>query len=153
MNCNILFIERKLNPTDGGVQRVSYILGEGLHEKGFNTWYAFHEKMSDTNLISNERKLIFNMNSPLQNILEVFSSFIETNNIDILFCQNVYSVKMCNVYREIKERFHVKIVTCLHANPDRTTNKNSFKLTPFRIYIKDIYKTIYFNFIGNAFIE
>ncbi len=153
MNCNILFIERELNPTGGGVQRVSYILGEGLCKKGFNTWYAFHEKMSDTNLIPNDRKLIFGINIPQQNILEEFSSFIETNRINILFCQNVYSVKMCNVYRELKERFHVKIVTCLHANPDRTINKNCFKLTPFRIYLKDILRTIYFNVIGNAFIE
>ncbi len=153
MNCNILFIERELNPTGGGVQRVSYILGEGLCKKGFNTWYAFHEKMSDTNLIPNDRKLIFGINISQQNILEEFSSFIETNGINILFCQNVYSVKMCNVYRELKERFHVKIVTCLHANPDRTINKNCFKLTPFRIYLKDILRTIYFNIIGNAFIE
>ncbi len=153
MNCNILFIERELNPTGGGVQRVSYILGEGLCKKGFNTWYAFHEKMSDTDLIPNDRKLIFGINIPQQNILEEFSSFIETNRINILFCQNVYSVKMCNVYRELKERFHVKIVTCLHANPDRTINKNCFKLTPFRIYLKDILRTIYFNIIGNAFIE
>lgn len=153
MNCNILFIERELNPTGGGVQRVSYILGEGLCKRGFNTWYAFHEKKSDTDLIPNDRKLFFDINIPQQNILEEFSSFIETNRINILFCQNVYSVKMCNVYRELKESFHMKIVACLHANPDRTTNKNCFKLTPFRIYLKDILKTIYFNIIGNAFIE
>lgn len=153
MNGNILFVERELNPTGGGVQRVSYILGEGLCKKGFNTWYAFCEKMSDTNLIPVERKLIFDINSPLQNIIERFSSFIETNRINILFCQNVYSVKMCNVYKELKERFHVKIVTCLHANPDRTINKNCFKLTPFRIYLKDILKSIYFNTIRNAFVE
>lgn len=153
MTRNILFIELALNPTGGGVQRVSYILGEGLYRKGFNTWYAFHEKMSDTNLVQNDRKLIFDINSSPQNILEVFSSFIENNSIEILFCQNVYSVKMCNVYREIKEKFHVKIVACLHANPDRTTNKNSFRLTPFRIYLKDIFKTVYFNIVGDPFIE
>lgn len=153
MTRNILFIERELNPIGGGVQRVSYILGEGLCRKGFNTWYAFHEKMSDTNLIPNDRKLFFDVNASQQDIFEVFSSFIEANSIDVLFCQNVYSVKMCNLYKNLKERFLVKIVTCLHANPDRTTNKNSFRLTPFRIYLKDIFKTIYFNIIGNAFIE
>ena len=153
MSYNILFIERELDPNTGGVQRVTHILGEGLRNKGFNTWYAFHDKKSDTNLISDERKLIYDINSTQQDITEIFSCFIKNKNIDILFCQNVYTVKMCNVYKEIKRMHHVKIIACLHANPDRTTNKNSFRLTPIYIYIKDILKTAYYSIVGNAFIE
>jgi len=153
MSHNILFIERELDPNGGGVQRVTHILGEGLCNKGFSTWYAFYDKMSDTNLISDERKLIYDISSSQQDIAETFSHFIVNNRIDILFCQNVYTIKMCNVYREIKRKYHVKIIACLHTNPDRTTNKNSFKLTPLYIYIKDILKTAYYSIVRNAFIE
>ncbi len=146
---NILFIERELAPTKGGVQRVTYILAEELQERGYRTWYAFHTKESDSNLIPEDRKLYFCVEDTEDSIIEVLTNYILKNEIDLIVCQNVYSEKMRRVYKYIKKHLNIKFIACLHSNPDFYVNKDSLRLTPIKLYIKDIIKSIYWKLRRN----
>lgn len=150
---NILFIERKLNPNGGGVQRVSHLLGEGFRNKGFNVWYGFYMAKTNTESIPDKFKFFYSIAQNEDNIYRQFAKFIEEHHIDLLFCQNVYMPTMCKVYAKLKEVYGVKIIACLHANPDMTLNKNSWSLTRKHLYIKDLVRSIRNRFIGDSYVE
>lgn len=134
---NILFVEQKLNPTGGGVQRVSNILGEEFRKRGYGVWYAFQILETDTLDIPENFKLKFNQENEEDIIFNLFKDFIEKKRIDTLIVQNVYTHKMCNIYKKLKEVYGINILCCLHANPDKYINKNCWNLTPHKIYVKD----------------
>lgn len=146
---NILFIEAKLCPTSGGIQRVSFLLGEALKGRGYNTYYAYHIANTDTELVETGRKLLFDIKDSENSLFEMFSNFILTHHIDLLWCQVVFSEKMINVYRRLRDKHNLKIVSCLHSNPDKAINKNSLTLTPFSIYLKSLLKSILYGIKGN----
>lgn len=148
---NILIIERKLDPTGGGVQRVSYILGEEFRKKGYNIWYAYYIKETDTDKIPQTNKFLFNMNANENELIAHFSQFIRKNQIDTLFCQNIYTEKFCSLYKILKKEFGVRIIACLHANPDMTVNKDKLGLTFTKIYIKNKLKRIQHFLLGDKF--
>lgn len=150
---NILFIERELTPTKGGVQRVTYILAEELRTRGFRTWYAYNTKESDSDLITEDRKLYFSEEETEESISEVLTDFILRNKIELIICQNVYSGKMRNVYKHIKNNLNIKFIACLHSNPDFYVNKDNIFLTPTKLYVKDVIKSIYRKIHGNEHVD
>lgn len=148
---HILIIECKLNPYGGGVQRVSYVLGEEFRKLGYGVWYAFYIKETDTNIIPDTYKLKYNIEADIEDQYKVFAQFIKENHIDTLFCQNVYTPQFCQIYARLKNNFGLKIIACLHANPDKTVNKDKLGLTFTRIYIKNLLKGFKYLILGNKF--
>ncbi len=146
---NILFIERKLNPTGGGVQRVSYTLGEKFRQEGYHVWYAFYLQDTDTSAIPEESKFRFGIDESLEATYHQFRSFVKLHNIDTLFAQNVYTKKMCKVYEMLKRELDINIIACLHENPDRYVNKDKWGLVLPRVYIKNKLRSMKGILLGN----
>ncbi len=137
---NILFIELSLNPTNGGVERVSYILSKAFQNNGFENYFLFCDKESD--LILESHKLKFNIYDTEDYLFNQFSMFIESNQIDIIICQNVFSKKFQLIYRKLKAQYNIKFITCLHSNPDIWVNKNKLGYTSNKVYCKDLARSI-----------
>lgn len=134
---NILFVERKLNPTGGGVQRVSYTLGEKFRVEGYHVWYAFYMLNTDTQEIPEELKLRYSVSESFDVTYQLFRSFIIGHDIDTLIVQNVYFKKFCSVYERLKLELGINIITCLHENPDRYINKDKWGLTLPKVYLRN----------------
>ena len=146
---NILFIECNFYPTMGGVERVTYTLGEALREKGHQVYYAFYGK-DDENLAVGY-KMIFNQSLSDEDLYSQFDGFLSKNHIALLICQNVHIPRYQNIYKRLKKNHSVKIITCYHANPDIWVNKNKWGYTFNSIYIKELIRTIYFKVFGNPY--
>lgn len=146
---NILFIEHNFYPTMGGVERVTYTLGEALREKGHQVYYAFYGK-DDENLAVGY-KMIFNQSLSDEELYSQFNGFLSKNHIALLICQNIHIPRYQKIYKRLKENHSVKIITCYHANPDIWVNKNKWGYTFGYIYIKELIRTVYFKVFGNPY--
>lgn len=137
---NILFIELSLNPTNGGVERVSYILSKAFQNNGYENYFLFCD--NDSDLIAENHKLRFNTNNNEEYLYKQFCMFIESNQIDIIICQNVFFPKFHSVYRKLKAQYNIKFITCLHSNPDIWINKNKWGYTTKKVYFKELARSI-----------
>lgn len=146
---NILFIEREFMPTLGGVERVTYTLGERLRKDGHNTYYAFYGR-DDSELAINF-KFHFDINWSDDKLYKSLKDYINTKNINIIVCQNIHIPRFQYLYKRLKTDTNIKIITCLHCNPDIWVNKNKFGCTFSNIYFKELLRSIYFKVIKNPY--
>ena len=141
-NHNILFIEMSLNPNGGGVQRVTYLLGEEFRKIGCGVWYAYRNSNTDTPDVPEEFKLFWGDVGSNNDLYNKFDSFIKEKEIDMLICQCGFSPSFWRMVGLIKKTHNLKVISCRHMCPDMTVNKNCFGLTEPYFYIRDIVKSI-----------
>ncbi|HJH77793.1 MAG TPA: glycosyltransferase [Prevotellaceae bacterium] len=146
---NILFIEREFMPTLGGVERVTYTLGERLRKDGHNTYYAFYGR--DDSELAIDFKFHFDINWTDDKLYKSLKDYINTKNINIIVCQNIHIPRFQYLYKRLKTDTNIKIITCLHCNPDIWVNKNKYGCTFSNIYFKELLRSIYFNVIKNPY--
>ena len=135
----ILFIERSLDPTHGGVERVSYVLAEEFEKEGYQSYFLFCEK--DSELIPESRKQKFNTVANSDTLYSIFSNFIERNKIEIIICQNIHTPIFHPIYKKLKDNYPLKFITCFHGNPDMWVNKNKWGCTTSGVYIKELIRS------------
>lgn len=113
----ILFIERFLSPFNGGVERVTNLLGNYLYTKGIECYYFFNSK--DYSEIPNERKLQFdNNNSNFFDLRLQLIEFVKDKGVDVIIIQQIFSDELWFVLKELKLRKLCKVITCFHLSPD-----------------------------------
>ncbi len=139
---NILFIGLSLDPTIGGIERVSYTLAQSFSEKGYKSYFLFCNKDSD--LFPSEIKEKFDLGGSADSLYDQFYRFIHDKKIDIVICQNVHYTAFHAVYAKIKLNCNIKLITVLHFNPDRWINKNIPGCTTFRVYMRELLRSAYF---------
>lgn len=142
----ILFIERALSPTFGGVERVSFTLSQAFQEKGFETFFLYSHQDSD--LIPADRKQQFDINGNADSLVALFMRFIDEKQIDTVICQNVHQPVFQTVYRKIRQSRNLKFITCFHANPDIWVNKNRWGCTTAKVYFHELVRSLVYWF-GN----
>ena len=113
---NILFIESSLDPSRGGIARVTYTLANYFKRQGINCYFAFY--CADFNDISVSRKLKFDENSPYADFKAQLINFIKEKEIDVIINQDLNFPRYTQLYSYVREKFHVKVTTCLHNVPD-----------------------------------
>lgn len=150
---NVLILERELNPVGGGVQRVSYILGEEFGRRNIEVHYSYVVSDSDTKQIPNSNKIKLRDLSDENYLYDELKDYCADKNISIIINQNVYSKALINVFSKLRNNTSVKVIQCLHANPDQTLNKNLFSLTPFKQYVTDLIKTIIRKIYPNKYVR
>lgn len=116
MSRNILFISGAIDPSIGGVQRVTWALSIFFKNNEYDCFYLFCGE--DTPLVDEQHKLYLDYNSK-NNITfyEKFRDFIINKNISIIIDQDYYSEPILFSFREIKKEFNLKIIFCYHRNP------------------------------------
>lgn len=146
---NILFIERFLEPTHGGVERVTYILAEELRTRGYGTFYAFMDAKSDTPLIDGRRKLCLAGCKSTHELADAMTGFIRANGIQLIVCQDYFTKKMRAAYPSVIAATGVKFVSCLHLSPDFFEKRSAFSWHFLKDCVRDVRHRVSYRLFGN----
>lgn len=118
---NILFVESYVSPTNGGVQRVSWILKEYFETKGHSCYFAYTKE--DENQLSPSHKVKINWSRRFWDIRgkqsdkKQFRDFLLSNKIDIIILQHLYMPNFFGIYKELKKKTGLKIIATTHSAP------------------------------------
>ena len=145
---NILIVEKHLCPTRGGVERVSYTIGEGLRLRGHMVYYTYTKL--DDNCVPLEHKVRLPIEVS-EKTYDILSDFVKNRNIEILLCQNLAWGMYFGIYQRLKQKFGVKIISVLHSNPDIWVNKNRWGCTYSNIYFKELLRSVKHKLCGNPY--
>lgn len=145
---NILIVEKHLCPSRGGVERVSYTIGEGLRRRGHKVYYAFTKLDDDCVPMGHKVKLPVEVSERTYGILD---DFVASRHIEMLLCQNLTYGLYFSIYRRLKQKFGVKIISTLHCNPDIWINKNCWGCTYPVVYVKELLRSFKYKLGGNPY--
>lgn len=127
----ILFFQRYLDPSEGGVERVSWILSKYFREKGHE---CFHAYLFDNHFseIPEERKLSYVLDGGKEE-QDRWIDFIREKNIDIVMIQDIMCENLISLPSRLKsEGLSTKTVGVLHLNPEY----EQYKKYPFKTRVK-----------------
>lgn len=146
---NIAFLENNFSPTVGGVERVTFTIGEGLRSRGYGIYYIFRgEDSSDGD---GDFKYAFNETEGVNSLYAELKSYIQNKNIRIVVCQNLHSSQYAYIYKRLKFECGIRIVSVLHCNPDIWVNKNRWGDTTKKIYFKELFRSLCFSLFTNPY--
>jgi len=100
----------KINPLNGGVERVSSIVMDGLRSRGYQCNNIICENDNHDFYLNNEVKDDNHLS------LERLKTYLEEQQYDVIVCQDGNSISMTKVFRENCSQ-STKVVTCLHSDP------------------------------------
>lgn len=112
---NILFLELNLNPSMGGVERVTYTIGTALEKQGYNVFYAY--RYTDESNLPEEKKLKYSFNFSEEMLHKLLYDFIQTHKIDVIISQSIWHKHLRSFVRRYKKKLTFKILYCLHTSP------------------------------------
>lgn len=136
---NILYIEDFLDPTTGGVQRVTMTLANYLKDYGVNSFFCYSE--FDYKPIGKKYKLQLNIHSDdINYIYNAILDFVIKNNISIIIVQDIAIKQIQYCLGRLRKEHDIKIIYCFHRNPI-SSKQLSFNLY-YRLKVQ-IYNFIY----------
>ncbi len=141
---NILFIEKNLSPTNGGIERVTHVLYKEFRKKGISTYICYYA--NDDAIVPESDKFQIPIEDDVISTEKKLLEIIEKLNINIIILQNYHYKKFKNLYARIKEKTNIKLLAVMHHNPDLYINKDKFGLTFNKVYFRDYIKTYYYYF-------
>lgn len=115
---NILFIEDSIEPSNGGVERVTDIIAKGLTTSYKHKCFFIYNKYDNINEdILYKNKLKVNYSIASSKFKAIIESYIIRNKIDIIISQKI-NWKLISLYKRLKKRHKVKIIYCFHLSPN-----------------------------------
>lgn len=113
---NIAFITGSIDPSIGGVQRVTWTLSNYFKKNGYECFYIYCGV--NTPIIDNEHKFYLNFKSDNHiDFYNRFYSFIKKNKISIVIDQDYNTPAIIYSLKELKKVTKVKLIYCYHRNP------------------------------------
>jgi len=135
MRNKVLFIELNLDPTAGGVERVTQALSEYFNAHGIETFFAF--QAYNVNLIDNRHKIQVDFYNTEREILyDSLSSFIDDNKITTILVQDIASEQIRYCFKRLRKERGVEVIYCFHRNPisSRLSSPSRWIRMKVRIY-------------------
>lgn len=132
---NILFIEEFLNPSTGGVQRVTISLANYLKNYGISSFFCYSD--FDYEVIDDKNKLKININSKEDNIIyKDILDFVIKNNISIIIVQDIATQQIQSCLEKLRLELCIKSIYCFHRNPisSKQQSYNPYYKLKVRIY-------------------
>ena len=137
MFMNILFIGSSLDVSNGGVDRVTYILSCFFQKNGLRCYYVFLPKAIDKVEGGKGLSIPYNMDSKFwKNDLE---RFVKVNKIEIIINQAQWSPFLIGEFDTLKKTYNCKIISCFHVSPDANDYFRTFKGT----LLNSVYKFLH----------
>lgn len=151
MSKNIAFILGSIDPSIGGVQRVTWTLSKFFEQNGYECFYVYCGV--NTPLIDESRKIHLNFNSDNHiDFYNRFYDFVNKNKISIIIDQDYYSPAIIFSLKEIKKEIDIKLIYCYHRNPFFEDIINGYN--PHSIIFKNrIKKLIHKDIYSPAFVQ
>lgn len=113
---NILFVEDFLKPSNGGVERVTYLISQELERRGQHCYIAF-SKIND-DYIPEERKLQYSLEESKEELIDKFCNFVRQNDISVVINQQEYGDKHYTIFCALKKLGNVRLITFDHMSPE-----------------------------------
>lgn len=132
---NILYIEQSLNPSLGGIEKVTKILSDEFALEGHECFFVFDK--TDDARIDSKHKLKVSYNVGYSIISEQLRTFIECNKIDVVIFQDVKHKYLYRFFYQYRQSHKVKLIYCFHVSPDYWKYfKHGFNIKDTKYFIK-----------------
>ena len=132
---NILYIEQSLNPSLGGIEKVTKILSDEFALEGHECFFVFDK--TDDVCIDFEHKLKVSYDVSYSMISKQLQSFIECNKIDVVIFQDVGHKYLRRFFQKYRKTHKIKLIYCFHVSPDYWKYfKHGFNIKGIKYYIK-----------------
>ena len=112
----ILFFQNDLNPSSGGIARVSCSLGRYFVKQGHDVYFMYY--LSDYDEIDSHRKCkyVFTMDEKLM-YSQIEDYLEQVGGVDVVIVQALFFSPVRKALVRLREQYHFKIIACLHSNP------------------------------------
>lgn len=132
---NILYIEQSLNPSLGGIEKVTKILSDEFALEGHECFFVFN-KIDDVH-IDSKHKLKVSYSVSYSIISKQLQTFIECNKIDIVVFQDIKHKYLYRFFDKYRKSHKIKLIYCFHVSPDYWKYfKHGFNIKGIKYYIK-----------------
>lgn len=134
---NILFIEDFLNPSTGGVQRVTISLANYLKNFGINSYFCYSD--FDYKPIGDKYKIKLSFHTENNYIVyEKFSNFIVKNKISVIIVQDIAIEQIRFCLERLRKEDCLKTIYCFHRNPISPKQQSSNVFYRLKVYLYNI---------------
>lgn len=118
---NIAFYENLLDPSRGGVQRVTHTLAKEFTRRGVNVFVIHCDRDGFTDKETFQETFYYTGDK------FALKHFCEEKNIDVVIHQLARQTNSINDFYEIKESLHFKFIVALHTSPNCTVESCRYK--------------------------
>lgn len=112
----ILYFQNDLNPSSGGIARVSWSLSNYFVNHGHEVFFMYY--LSDFDEIDSRHKFKyqFTMDEKLM-YRQIADCIKQTGGVDFVIVQALFFSPVRKALVRLRELYHFKIIACLHSNP------------------------------------
>lgn len=120
----ILFLERNLCPSNGGVERTTWTVANYLSQQGHKIFFAYIGNGWDG--ICDDDKFFFDIKTAnFEKEKKRFLDYISTSNIDLIINQGMDEKKIVDFFLYLKRMCDVKLILVIHVNPNYYKFRNA----------------------------
>lgn len=112
---NVLFFCNNLNPSSGGVERVTSLLAKFFLSHNIKCYYAYCGDDDET--VDDSLKLRYKESGDYNNFKKLLSDFLFQKQIDVIINQDQMQDNTARFMGELKTNSSIATVNCMHINP------------------------------------
>ena len=112
---NVLFFCNNLNPSSGGVERVTSLLAKFFLSHNIKCYYAYCGDDDET--VDDSLKLRYKESDDYNNFKAMLSDFLFQKQIDVIINQDQMQDNTARFMGELKTNSSIATVNCMHINP------------------------------------
>ena len=112
---NVLFFCNNLNPSSGGVERVTSLLAKFFLSHNIKCYYAYCGDDDET--VDDSLKLRYKESDDYNNFKAMLSDFLFQKQIDVIINQDQMQDNTAHFVGELKTNSSIATVNCMHINP------------------------------------
>ena len=112
---NVLFFCNNLNPSSGGVERVTSLLAKFFLSHNIKCYYAYCGDDDET--VDDSLKMRYKESDDYNNFMKMLSDFLFQKQIDVIINQDQMQDNTARFMGELKTNSSIATVNCMHINP------------------------------------
>lgn len=114
---NILFVQNDLNPTSGGIARVTSLLAGWLRKQGHKVYYLYF--LSDNSEIEPQYKYKYELTMDDKQMYNQVADFVRNipGGVDFIINQALFFKSFRKAFARLRKECGFKMVACLHCKP------------------------------------
>lgn len=122
----IAFYVESLDPSRGGMERVTHVLTRELFRRGYELYAVYTYNLPINNNLHSHYKALYQGDATRQNDMLGIIKFIKKNHIEVLVNQNFTCYSSVALQQTIKKRTSVRLINVLHTTPSLLNSLKEF---------------------------
>lgn len=114
---NILFVQNDLNPSSGGIARVSNLLSTYFKKLGHHVYFLYY--LSDNPTINANHKFKYTLTMDSAQMYAQVADYVRSipGGVNIVIIQALFFKSIKTTFVRLREECGFKIISCLHCTP------------------------------------